>query len=120
MPIFEYECIECGEHTEHLQLSSDSVMAECPKCGGEVKKLMSAPAFQFKGSGWYVTDYAGKGKAPGKPDESGAGKAAAGSSKAADSAESKGADKSKDAGGSSGSSRAPAESSSAKASSPSD
>ncbi len=117
MPIFEYECIECGEHTEHLQLSSDAVMAECPKCGGEVKKLMSAPAFQFKGSGWYVTDYAGKGKAPGKSDESGAGKASADSSKATESAESKGAEKSKGAGGSSG---APAPSSSAKASSPSD
>lgn len=65
MPIFEYECIECGEHVEHLQLSSDAPLSKCPHCGGSVRKLMSAPAFQFKGTGWYVTDYAGKGKSGG-------------------------------------------------------
>lgn len=68
MPIYEYECAECGKHTEHLQLSSDPPLAECPHCGGTVRKLMSAPAFQFKGSGWYVTDYAGKGKSSGGDD----------------------------------------------------
>lgn len=64
MPIFEYECTQCGERTEHLQLSASAPLSKCPECGGTVRKLMSAPAFQFKGSGWYVTDYAGKGKKP--------------------------------------------------------
>ena len=72
MPIYEYECADCGKHTEHLQLSSDSPLAECPHCGGAVRKLMSAPAFQFKGSGWYVTDYAGKGKPSGSDEAKGA------------------------------------------------
>lgn len=60
MPIYEYQCQVCGTRTEHLQKISDPPLAACPKCGGEVKKLISSPAFQFKGSGWYVTDYAGK------------------------------------------------------------
>lgn len=68
MPIYEFQCLVCGTRTEHLQKISDPPLAACPKCGGEVKKLISSPAFQFKGSGWYVTDYAGK--SGGKPDSS--------------------------------------------------
>ena len=60
MPLYEYECLKCGKRTELLQRFEDAPLAACPKCGGEVKKLFSAPAVQFKGSGWYVTDYAGK------------------------------------------------------------
>ena len=60
MPIYEYECLQCGKRTELLQRMSDAPLAACPECGGEVRKLVSAPAVQFKGSGWYVTDYAGK------------------------------------------------------------
>ncbi|HEV2843587.1 MAG TPA: FmdB family zinc ribbon protein [Thermoanaerobaculia bacterium] len=60
MPIYEYECRSCGKRTELLQRMDDAPLAACPQCGGEVKKLVSAPAVQFKGSGWYVTDYAGK------------------------------------------------------------
>jgi putative FmdB family regulatory protein len=60
MPIYEYQCLSCGKRTEILQRMDEAPLATCPKCGGEVKKLVSAPAFQFKGSGWYVTDYAGK------------------------------------------------------------
>jgi putative FmdB family regulatory protein len=60
MPIYEYECQNCGKRTEVLQRMADPPLAACPQCGGEVKKLVSAPAVQFKGSGWYVTDYAGK------------------------------------------------------------
>ncbi|MFP5288442.1 MAG: FmdB family zinc ribbon protein, partial [Thermoanaerobaculia bacterium] len=56
MPIYEYECLSCGKRTEVLQRLDEAPLASCPKCGGEVKKLLSAPAFQFKGSGWYVTD----------------------------------------------------------------
>ncbi len=75
MPIYEYECTECGEVVEHLQLSTDSPLTECPKCGGAVRKRVSAPAFQFKGTGWYVTDYGGKGKSEteGSPKDSGSG-----------------------------------------------
>jgi len=60
MPIYEYECLSCGKRTEVLQRMGEGPIAACPACGGEVKKLISSPAFQFKGTGWYVTDYAGK------------------------------------------------------------
>jgi putative FmdB family regulatory protein len=58
MPIYEYQCLSCGKRTELLQSMGAPPMAACPQCGGEVKKLISASAVQFKGSGWYVTDYA--------------------------------------------------------------
>ena len=60
MPIYEYECQKCNAHTEAFQKVSDKPLAKCPKCGGKLEKLISAPAIQFKGSGWYVTDYANK------------------------------------------------------------
>jgi putative FmdB family regulatory protein len=60
MPLYEYQCTQCGRVTEHLQNMNGPPLAACPQCGGEVKKLISAPAFQFKGTGWYATDYAGK------------------------------------------------------------
>lgn len=60
MPLYEYECRKCRHRLEALQRFSDPPLTECPECGGELKKLLSSPAFQFKGSGWYVTDYAGK------------------------------------------------------------
>ena len=61
MPLYEYQCPECGTF-ERVQKFSDSILTACPTCGSPVEKLPSAPAIQFKGSGWYVTDYAGKGK----------------------------------------------------------
>ncbi len=67
MPLYEYECQSCGKRTEVLQRFDDPPPAVCPSCGGELKKLISSPAFQFKGTGWYVTDYAGK-KAPADKD----------------------------------------------------
>jgi putative FmdB family regulatory protein len=67
MPLYEYECLNCGKRTEVLQRFDDAPLAACPSCGGEVKKLISSPAFQFKGTGWYVTDYAGK-KGPADKD----------------------------------------------------
>lgn len=76
MPLYEYECLKCGKRTEILQRFDDAPLAACPQCGGEVKKLLSAPAVQFKGSGWYVTDYAGKkggGGSPGKSESKGDG-----------------------------------------------
>ena len=60
MPLYEYQCLACGEKSEILQRFDSPPLAACPKCGGEVKKLLSSPAFQFKGSGFYATDYGGK------------------------------------------------------------
>ena len=60
MPIYEYECLQCGKRTELLQGMGAAPMAACPHCGGEVRKLISAPSFQFKGSGFYKTDYVDK------------------------------------------------------------
>ena len=62
MPLYEYECGSCGHRFERIQKFSDPPEKTCPKCGGELHKLVGAPAMKFKGSGWYVTDYAGKGK----------------------------------------------------------
>ena len=58
MPLYEYQCQACKERTEILQRISDPPYTHCPKCGGEMKKLVSSPAIQFKGSGFYKTDYA--------------------------------------------------------------
>jgi putative FmdB family regulatory protein len=60
MPLYEYECFLCGHRFERIQRVSDETVTDCPECGGSVRRLLSAPALQFKGSGWYVTDY-GKG-----------------------------------------------------------
>jgi putative FmdB family regulatory protein len=67
MPLYEYQCIQCSERVEVIQRLSDPPYSHCPKCGGDMKKLLSAPAIQFKGSGWYKTDYAGS-KSTGKSD----------------------------------------------------
>jgi putative FmdB family regulatory protein len=60
MPIYEYQCKECGTHIEKRQSVSDEPLKTCEKCGGELAKQWSLSGFQFKGEGWYVTDYAGK------------------------------------------------------------
>ena len=62
MPIYEYQCEQCGQQTEAIQRLDEPPLELCPHCGGALRKLMSAPSFQFKGSGWYVTDYADKGR----------------------------------------------------------
>lgn len=69
MPLYEYQCQSCGQRTEVLQSFSDAPRTVCEACGGELKKLISAPAVQFKGTGWYVTDYA-KGGSTTKPGSS--------------------------------------------------
>jgi putative FmdB family regulatory protein len=67
MPLYEYRCEACGHQFEVIQKFSDEPIAVCPKCGsGPVEKLLSSPAFQFKGTGWYITDYARKGTSEGK------------------------------------------------------
>jgi putative FmdB family regulatory protein len=66
MPLYEYECAACGHQFEVIRKFSDPPEEKCPKCGGPVHKLQSAPAFQFKGSGWYVTDYGKSGQSDNK------------------------------------------------------
>jgi putative FmdB family regulatory protein len=64
MPLYEYECGACGHRFEIIQKFSDGPPEACPKCGkGPLQRLQSSPAFQFKGTGWYVTDYAGRARA---------------------------------------------------------
>ena len=60
MPLYEYQCKKCKHTFEKIQKFSDPLVKKCPECGGPVEQLLSAPAVQFKGSGWYVTDYAKK------------------------------------------------------------
>ena len=60
MPLYEYECNDNGHRFERIQKFSDPPIAVCPTCGSAVRKLLSSPAIQFKGSGWYITDYAKK------------------------------------------------------------
>ncbi|MBV9216812.1 MAG: zinc ribbon domain-containing protein [Acidobacteria bacterium] len=60
MPIYEYKCLQCGEHFEKRQSVSDAPLTTCEKCHGKLEKQWSLSGFQFKGAGWYVTDYAGK------------------------------------------------------------
>jgi putative FmdB family regulatory protein len=66
VPLYEYECDEHGHRFEVIQKFSDPPIEVCPTCGGHVHKVISSPAFQFKGSGWYVTDYAKKDSGGGK------------------------------------------------------
>ena len=79
MPIYEYLCDQCGKRSEVLQRLQDAPLTLCDACGGPVRKLVSAPSFQFKGSGWYGTDYAkgdkSAGAAAGKGDAKGEAKA---------------------------------------------
>lgn len=62
MPLYEYQCDQCAHRFEVIQKYSDAPIAVCPRCGGPVVKQLSSPAIQFKGSGWYITDYARAGK----------------------------------------------------------
>ena len=64
MPLYEYQCKKCKHKFEKIQKFSDPPVKKCPECGSPVEKLLHAPAVQFKGTGWYVTDYAGKKGAP--------------------------------------------------------
>ncbi len=77
MPLYEYECTKCGHRFEVIQKFSDPARKSCPQCRGAVRKLLSAPAIQFKGSGWYETDYSGKGKKKEGGEAPGEGPAAA-------------------------------------------
>lgn len=106
MPLHEYLCGKCGKTSEILQAVGEKSATICPYCGGKLKKLISAPAIQFKGSGWYVTDYAKKGMASSPSEKADAGEKSSKSEetpKAADSA----AASSKDSGGAAAKSEKP-------------
>jgi putative FmdB family regulatory protein len=60
VPLYEYKCLKCGRHTEKIEPVAGPHLKKCPHCGGKVESVITAPAIKFKGSGWYVTDYAGK------------------------------------------------------------
>jgi len=70
MPLYEYLCKKCGHRFERIQKFSDPHVKKCPACGGAVEQVISAPAVQFKGSGWYVTDYAKKSSGSGSSSSS--------------------------------------------------
>ena len=65
MPLYEYHCLKCGKNFEMLQRFSDAPVSTHEECGGAVEKVLSAPAFQLKGTGWYATDYGKGGNKPG-------------------------------------------------------
>lgn len=60
MPIYEYKCLSCESHVEKMQKVSDAPLSVCESCGGKLEKQLSLSGFQFKGAGWYVTEYSGK------------------------------------------------------------
>lgn len=60
MPLYEYKCMKCGHRFEKIENLSASEVKKCPECGGRAERQLAAPAIQFKGTGWYVTDYAAK------------------------------------------------------------
>ena len=70
MPLYEYQCEQCGVTFEVIQKFSDNSVDTCRACGGRVRRLLSAPAIQFKGTGWYITDYARKGARPSESEKS--------------------------------------------------
>jgi len=92
VPIYEYRCTKCGHRFEAIQKVSDSHVSKCEKCKGKVERLISSPAIQFKGSGWYITDYARKGQSDpsDKSDKSGKSESSS-SDKTSDSSSSEGA-----------------------------
>ena len=96
MPLYEYQCKKCHSLTERIQKFSDPPLTICPHCGGELEQLLSAPAVQFKGSGWYVTDYAKKSSRDASTGGNGSASAASSESKAesSGSASSSGSEKS--------------------------
>ena len=99
MPLYEYQCARCGRF-EVIRKFSDEPLVTCPTCGGEIQKLFSAPAIQFKGTGWYITDYARKSSGDGKAGQGKSDEGKSGESRSSDSksGESKSDSKSGDSG----------------------
>jgi putative FmdB family regulatory protein len=99
LPLYEYHCVKDGTF-EQVRKFSDPPLEKCPKCGGPIEKLLSAPAIQFKGTGWYITDYARKG---GSKDSSTSDKSSGSSSEKSSGSTSSSSSESKASGSSSGS-----------------
>ncbi len=72
MPLYEYRCLNCDAHFEKIQKFSDPPIKTCEACGGKLEQLLSSPAIQFKGTGWYITDYAKKSSAQSSSKDDGA------------------------------------------------
>src|SRR3982074_1497975 len=69
VPLYEYKCLKCGRNTEKIENVSGPHLKKCPHCGGKVESVITAPSIQFKGAGWYVTDYGGKKSGGGDGDK---------------------------------------------------
>jgi putative FmdB family regulatory protein len=88
LPLYEYKCEKCGHQFEKIEGHNASTTKKCPKCGAKAQRMLSAAAIQFKGSGWYVTDYAKKSGSPASGEKSGENKSSdskSGDSKSGDS-----------------------------------
>ena len=96
MPLYEYECEKCGKHFEKIEKVDGPHLKKCPSCRGRVERLMSPPAIQFKGSGWYVTDYARSSRGAEKTDSGGAAEKSESESKTESKAETKAAPEAKE------------------------
>ena len=90
MPNYEYLCKKCGHRFEEIRKFSDKHLKKCPECGGVLEQVISAPAVQFKGSGWYVTDYPKKGAASAASSASSSSEGDTGSTEAKESKDAKG------------------------------
>jgi len=84
LPLYEYKCVKCGHRFEKIESVSSPISKKCPKCGAKAERMLSAAAIQFKGSGWYVTDYAGKKTDGSSSEKSGEGEASKGKEKPGD------------------------------------
>src|SRR5260370_26886878 len=84
MPNYEYLCRKCGHRFEQIRKFSDKQLRKCPECGGVIEQVISAPAMQFKGSGWYVTDYPKKGAGSGASSSSSSSEGESGSKETKD------------------------------------
>jgi putative FmdB family regulatory protein len=89
MPLYEYLCKKCGHRFEEIRKFSDKQPKKCPECGGVIEQLISAPTVQFKGSGWYVTDYAKKGSSSASSSSSSSSDSSEGDSSSAELKEAK-------------------------------
>jgi putative FmdB family regulatory protein len=89
LPLYEYKCVKCGHRFEKIEGLSASTTKKCPRCGKKAERQLSSPAIQFKGSGWYVTDYGGKKGAPASESPGDGSAAKAGTSSDSKSSDSK-------------------------------
>lgn len=115
MPLYEYACLKCGRHTDKIEPVAGPHLKKCPHCGGKVESVITAPAIKFKGSGWYVNDYAAKSNSgEGKKSEGAAGNSSESKESAKDSGSKDSGSKEPSSKESSGKDSGPKESSSSK------